>query len=169
MPGGITGLPCSWGNKYGNLSLHFGTFSKIETIKYSHEACGLRLEKPALVTSSKDWKIQTRLFVGEGAPHHLILNCLKKIKERRRRNWSWVQDGCLSPIQTGRLTFGRNITWLNRDQFGSWQLKPVVGRNNSSRRVRFKCVLYLDRVLIIGGHRKLLQVIVNCRVYNWSK
>jgi hypothetical protein len=33
MPGGITGLPCSWGNKYRNLALEVGGVSKIETIK----------------------------------------------------------------------------------------------------------------------------------------
>jgi hypothetical protein len=42
MPGGITGLPYSWGNKYGNLSLQVGGVSKIEAIKYAHESCGTK-------------------------------------------------------------------------------------------------------------------------------
>jgi hypothetical protein len=33
MPGGITGLPCSGGNKYRNLALQVGGVSKLETIK----------------------------------------------------------------------------------------------------------------------------------------
>jgi hypothetical protein len=34
----------------------------------------------------------------------------KKIKERRRKNLSWVPVGCLTPRQAGRLTVGHNIT-----------------------------------------------------------
>jgi hypothetical protein len=37
MPGGITGLPCSSGNKNRNLALQVREVSKIDTIKYGHE------------------------------------------------------------------------------------------------------------------------------------
>jgi hypothetical protein len=36
-------------------------------------------------------------------------NCLKEIS-RRKKNWSRVLDGCLTPRQAGRLTVGRKLT-----------------------------------------------------------
>jgi hypothetical protein len=66
--------------------------------------------KVALAMPGKNWKLQNRLLVREGAPHQQTSNCLKMIKERREKNWSRVPDGCLTPGGTGRLTAGRNIT-----------------------------------------------------------
>jgi hypothetical protein len=43
MPGGITGLLCSWGKKYRNLALKVGGVSKIETINYAHESRGTQI------------------------------------------------------------------------------------------------------------------------------
>jgi hypothetical protein len=34
--------------------------------------------------------------------------CLKKVS-RRKKNWSRVPDGRLTPRRTGRLTIGRNV------------------------------------------------------------
>jgi hypothetical protein len=45
VPGGITGPPCSWGYKYGNLALQVGGVSN-ETVKYGREFCG---------TSTQEW------------------------------------------------------------------------------------------------------------------
>jgi hypothetical protein len=38
VPGGITGPPCSWGHKYGDLALQVGGVSKIGNIKYAVES-----------------------------------------------------------------------------------------------------------------------------------
>jgi hypothetical protein len=43
------------------------------------------LRKAALSMVSKNWKLQTRLLVREGAPHLFICDCLKVINTR---NWS---------------------------------------------------------------------------------
>jgi hypothetical protein len=45
MPGKITRLTCSWGNKYRNLTLRTVESFKIEIIKYDHEFHGTRPEK----------------------------------------------------------------------------------------------------------------------------
>jgi hypothetical protein len=60
--------------------------------------------------SSKNWKVQTRLLVREGAPHQQTRNCQKNNQRENGKNWSRVPDGCLVPRPTGRLTVGRNIT-----------------------------------------------------------
>jgi hypothetical protein len=74
----------------------------------------------------KNWKLQTRLLVREGAPHQQTRKCLKNNQRENGKNWSRVPDECLTPRQTGRLTVGRNVTltWrrvtslLNENQFG---------------------------------------------------
>jgi hypothetical protein len=43
------------------------------------------LRKAALTMPSKNWKLHTRLLVTEGSPRQQIRNCLKIIKERRRK------------------------------------------------------------------------------------
>jgi hypothetical protein len=39
-PGGITGPPCSWGFKYGEIALQVGGDSRIGTVKYGLESRG---------------------------------------------------------------------------------------------------------------------------------
>jgi hypothetical protein len=58
-------------------------------------------------------KLQIRPLVREGAAKYQTRNCLKKIS-RRKKNWTRVTDGCLTPRRTGRLIVGRNVTltWL---------------------------------------------------------
>jgi hypothetical protein len=44
VPGGITGSPCSWGYKYGNLALQVGGVSD-ETVKYGREFCWISTQE----------------------------------------------------------------------------------------------------------------------------
>jgi hypothetical protein len=53
--------------------------------------------------------LQTRPLVREGATNLQTRKCLKEIA-RRKKNWSQVPDGRLTPGQTGRLTVGRKLT-----------------------------------------------------------
>jgi hypothetical protein len=53
--------------------------------------------------------LQTHPLVREGATKLQTRNCLKEIS-RRKKNWSQVPDGCLTPGQTGQLTVGRKLT-----------------------------------------------------------
>jgi hypothetical protein len=53
--------------------------------------------------------LQTRPLVREGTTKLQTRNCLKEIS-RRKKNWSQVPDGRLTPGQTGRLTVGRKLT-----------------------------------------------------------
>jgi hypothetical protein len=52
--------------------------------------------------------LQTRPLVREGATKLQTHNCLKEIS-RRKKNWSQVPDGRLTPGQIGRLTVGRRL------------------------------------------------------------
>jgi hypothetical protein len=54
-------------------------------------------------------KLQTCPLVREGASKQYTRNCLKEIS-KRKKNWSWVPDGRLTPRQIGRLTVSRNVT-----------------------------------------------------------
>jgi hypothetical protein len=53
-------------------------------------------------------KLHTRPIVREGATKLQTRRCLKEIR-RRKKNWSRVPDGRLTPGQTGRLTIGRKL------------------------------------------------------------
>jgi hypothetical protein len=83
--------------KYGDLALQVGGVSRIGTIKYGLESrgtqarAGLRWREPAATVNYR--------------PE----NGLKTIL-RRKKKWSLVPDGCLTPRRIGRLTVGRNIT-----------------------------------------------------------
>jgi hypothetical protein len=96
VPGGITGPPVPGGHKYRNLVLHVEGVSKIETIKYAHESRGTQVSERL---PGKNWKLQTRLLIREGAPHKKPRNCLKIIKEtmwktgRGSQMGAWHQDG----------------------------------------------------------------------------
>jgi hypothetical protein len=61
----------------------------------------------ALTGTSSNSKLQTRPLVREGTTKQQTRNCLKKIS-RRKKNWSRVSDGRLTPRH--RLTVGRNVT-----------------------------------------------------------
>jgi hypothetical protein len=54
-------------------------------------------------------KLQTHPLVREGATKLRTRNCLKEIS-RKKKNWSQVLNGRLTPGQTGRLTVGRKLT-----------------------------------------------------------
>jgi hypothetical protein len=59
------------GNKYKNMTLQVRGVSKIESIKYAHESWDSERKKAELkMSSKKNWKLQTRLLVREGSPHH---------------------------------------------------------------------------------------------------
>jgi hypothetical protein len=58
-----------------------------------------------LAKTRSNCKLQTRPVVRQRAPHQPTRNSLTVTKI-----WSWAQDGCLTPRQTGRLDVGRNIT-----------------------------------------------------------
>jgi hypothetical protein len=58
-------------------------------------------------------KLQTRPLVRESATKLQTRNCLKEIS-RRKKNWSQVPDGRLTPGQTGRLTVGRKSSAANK-------------------------------------------------------
>jgi hypothetical protein len=102
-----------------------GGVSKIDTIKYLYYTIRVLynkicswvpwdsdLRKAALAIPGKNWKLQTRLLVREGAPQQLARNYLKIMKERRGKIGRVSQMGAWHR-QTGRLTVGRNITfWL---------------------------------------------------------
>jgi hypothetical protein len=51
-----------------------------------------------LLLLTESGKRQTRLLVRESAPPKQACNCLTVIK-----NWTYAQDGCFIPKQTGRL------------------------------------------------------------------
>jgi hypothetical protein len=53
--------------------------------------------------------LQTRPLVREGATNLQTRKCLKEIS-RRKKNWSQVSDGRLTPGHTDRLTIGRKLT-----------------------------------------------------------
>jgi hypothetical protein len=65
-------------------------------------------------------KLQTHPLVREGATKYQTRTCLKEIS-RKKKNWSRVPDGRLTPRQTGRQTVCRKLTSTS-DQFSWWQL-----------------------------------------------
>jgi hypothetical protein len=77
-------------------------------------SAGLRLKCDSSGKAQKHLysKLQTRPLVREGATKQQSRSCLKEISWRKK-NWSNVPDGCLTPGQTGRLTVGRKLTQLN--------------------------------------------------------
>jgi hypothetical protein len=72
-------------------------------------------------------KLQTCLLVREGATKWQSRNSLKEIS-RRKKNWSRVPDGRLTPGQTGQLTVGRKLTST------FWK----ISQNNSKSLVSFE-------------------------------
>jgi hypothetical protein len=65
------------------------------------------LRKDALAMPGKNWKVQTRPLVREGAPRQETRNCKKNLRMGKR---SRVPGGCLIPRRTGRQTVRRNVT-----------------------------------------------------------
>jgi hypothetical protein len=72
------------------------------------------LMKAALAMPRKNWKVQTRLLVREGAPHQHTRNCKKKKSKMEWEKLVSSSSGCLIPRRTGLQTVGRNVTltWL---------------------------------------------------------
>jgi hypothetical protein len=72
---------------------------------------GLRLKSDCSGKAQKQLfsKLQTRPLVREGATKYQSRSCVKEISWRKK-NWSQVPDGRLTPGQTGRLTVGRKLT-----------------------------------------------------------
>jgi hypothetical protein len=94
------GLKCLYGwNKHSDLALQVGRVAKLEAIKYARGSHGTQIsETLRWRCPAKNWKVQTRLLVREGAPHQQTRNCLKLIKERRGKiGWSqmgaWHKEG----------------------------------------------------------------------------
>jgi hypothetical protein len=54
-------------------------------------------------------KLHSRPLLREGVTKVHTRNCLQEISSRKK-NWSQVPDGRLTPGQTGRLTVGRKLT-----------------------------------------------------------
>jgi hypothetical protein len=83
-------------NKYRNLRV---------------SSAGLRLRSDCSGKAQKQFnsQLQTRPLVREGATKQQSRSCLRKISWRRK-NWSQVPDGRLTPGRTGRLTVGRKLT-----------------------------------------------------------
>jgi hypothetical protein len=80
-------------------------------------SAGLRLKCDCSGKAQKQLysKLQTRPLVRESATKQQSRSCLKEISWRKK-NWSKVPDGRLTPGQTGRLTVGRKLTQLNSTQ-----------------------------------------------------
>jgi hypothetical protein len=74
-------------------------------------SAGLRPKSDCSGKAQKQFysKLQTRPLVREGATKLQTPSCLKEIS-RRKKNWSRVPDGRLTPRQTGRLTVGSKLT-----------------------------------------------------------
>jgi hypothetical protein len=70
MPGGRTGLPSYWGNKYRNQAFQVEGGLKIQRVTYDHESRGTyTLRQTALMRPSSKPHLQTHSLVGEGAPY----------------------------------------------------------------------------------------------------
>jgi hypothetical protein len=89
--------PAPGGNKYRNLSLQVRGVSKIDIIRYAWDS---RSEKNCAGDAQQ--KLKTTDLASRQRGRLTSTNPqLKIIKERRRKNWSQVPDGCLTPGQTG--------------------------------------------------------------------
>jgi hypothetical protein len=91
---GITWLPCYW-----NLALQNAGVSNRDNKLCSLVPWDSGLRKTELAIPSKNWKLQTRLLVREGAPHQQTRNCLKKWSKREgeksgrgSKMGAWHQD-----------------------------------------------------------------------------
>jgi hypothetical protein len=107
--------------------------------------------------------LQSRPLVREGATKLQTRNCLKEIS-RRKKNWSRVPDGRLTPGQTGRLTVGRNLAatatrpplWSSGQSF--WLHRKRSGLD-SRRYHTFWEVVGLERgpISLVGTTEELLE------------
>jgi hypothetical protein len=96
---GCNGVPCSWWKKIQEPgSPGWGSLKN-----WGNKICSwvLRDSELALTMPSNNGKLQARPLVRGGAPHQ---------QTSRRKIWSRVPAGCLTPRQTGRLTVSSNIT-----------------------------------------------------------
>jgi hypothetical protein len=100
--------------------------------------------------------LQTRPLVREGATKLQTRNCLKEISWRKK-NWSQVSDGRLTPGQTGRLTVGRKLTATATALESSFKLTIVVKMNKDNGR---------SNMQIGGTHGKEAQRIRDPKLRN---
>jgi hypothetical protein len=111
MPGGITGLSCSWGKWIQEPDPPgWGSLKNRDNKLCSWVACDSDLRKAGLAMPGKNWKVRTRLLIREGTSHQQTRNCLKNNQRENENNWSRLPDGRLTPGRTGRLAVRRNIT-----------------------------------------------------------
>jgi hypothetical protein len=94
MPKSITGLPCSWGEWIQESGPPgWGSLKNRDNKICSSVPWDSDLRMAALAMPGKNWKLQTRLLVREGAPYQQTCNCLKIIKERLGKFCSGSQMG----------------------------------------------------------------------------
>jgi hypothetical protein len=67
--------------------------------------------------------LQTRPLVRQGATKLQTCNCIKEIS-RRKKNWSQVPDGRLTPGQAGRLTVGHKLI-ATATTTANWAKMPI--------------------------------------------
>jgi hypothetical protein len=82
------------GNKYSNLALQDEEVSKIEIIKYAHESCGTQTgERLCWRCPAKTKNYRPDFLSDRVTPHQQIHNCLKILKQRRRKIGPGFQMG----------------------------------------------------------------------------
>jgi hypothetical protein len=86
------GAPRTQGNKFQTQTLEKEAISGQTSIKWArHKESDC--DSDSQTYKGNNWKLHTRLFVREGAPHQQIRNCLKIIKERNLVvSPRWVAD-----------------------------------------------------------------------------
>jgi hypothetical protein len=96
--------------------------SKIWTVS----SAGFRLKSDCSSKAQRQFnsKLQTRPLVSEGVTKYQSRSCLKEISWRKK-NWSQVPDGRLTPGQTGRLTVSRKLTSTST-KTDKWQTRLLV-------------------------------------------
>jgi hypothetical protein len=60
-------------------------------------SASLELRKIALAMLSSDYKLHARPLFGKGAQRQKTCICLTVVKKKKKKNWSRVPDGCLTP------------------------------------------------------------------------
>jgi hypothetical protein len=71
---------------------------------------GLRSEKGCAGDARQKLKITDQTSRQKGGPKLTNPQRSRSNQREKKKNWSRVPDGCLTPGQTGRLTVGRNMT-----------------------------------------------------------
>jgi hypothetical protein len=96
VPGDL-GNPVPGGYKYGDLALQVGgSLNNWDNKIWYWVPLDSDSSGTALARTSSNNKLQTRPLVREGGTKYQTRNCLKKIS-RRKKSWSRVPGGCLTP------------------------------------------------------------------------